>query len=694
MNFRFCIFFLLLGFSAAAGHLGYLYPGGARAGETVDVLAGGQNNWGTTGIWVDGDPGVECLKVDNTPSIPFVDNRQRQYLKDLIKAHRTGKPLPPLPENTEGWRKCPWFDKIPELTLLQTDLLMRALYIRPNPLQASPSLNQKTILRIRVAQNARPGIRFIRLQGRGKLSNPVPFIVSPAAEIREPAFTAPYEKRDLREFTLPGNLNGQILPGETDVFKVRLKAGTLCHFKVYGRFFKPFIGDGVPGFFQPVLEIFDAQGRSLFRADRNGLDPDPLLECRVPADGEYFLKIRDALYRGREDFVYRIHCGTGTYPRPEKKAELPPLPRKTWTNALEVTSPVLISGNLAPGERQKVRIRAEKKQQFVFETLARRTGSPLDTVLRLYGPDGTLAAECDDPACGVLSGREMHRADARIAYTAPKAGTYSLEISDSAGMAGKYLLRIDRPRPDFQLIASPSGIEAGIESDVPVTIHVIRREGFANAVKLAVEGSPLLRIRGNNVIPPGVERMIITVYSPWVKKIPAPAPVRITGTAETPDGPITRTAIPADPAMQAFAYTHLVDAPLLIFAANWRGRGILTEDPTGKKLCIPPGGKVELQFQIRGLPDRTEPDLPEIADAPKWLSAEKPELVTVNAKRRQYKMVLTLRAAPSAPPGAQFPMFLKLSYHHTFLDKNRKTRTGKGYIFTPVWMVHVEGISK
>ena len=47
--------------------------------------------------------------------------------------------------------------------------------------------------------------------------------------------------------------------------------------------------------------------------------PDPVLFFEVPKDGEYVLQIRDSIYRGREDFVYRITAGelpfvTGIFP--------------------------------------------------------------------------------------------------------------------------------------------------------------------------------------------------------------------------------------------------------------------------------------------------------------------------------------------------------------------------------------------
>ena len=54
-------------------------------------------------------------------------------------------------------------------------------------------------------------------------------------------------------------------------------------------------------------------------ADHFRFHPDPVLFYEVPNDGEYTLQIRDSIYRGRDDFVYRITVGevpyvTGIFP--------------------------------------------------------------------------------------------------------------------------------------------------------------------------------------------------------------------------------------------------------------------------------------------------------------------------------------------------------------------------------------------
>ena len=81
----------------------------------------------------------------------------------------------------------------------------------------------------------------------------------------------------------------------------------------------PYLADAVPGWFQAVLTLYDAAGKEVAYDDDFRFHPDPVLHYVVPNDGEYTVEIKDALYRGREDFVYRISIGelpfvTGIFP--------------------------------------------------------------------------------------------------------------------------------------------------------------------------------------------------------------------------------------------------------------------------------------------------------------------------------------------------------------------------------------------
>ena len=69
------------------------------------------------------------------------------------------------------------------------------------------------------------------------------------------------------------------------------------------------MADAVPGWFQPVMAVYDARGKELAYDDDYRFKPDPVIFFEVPKDGEYVFTITDAIYRGREDFVYRVTVG-------------------------------------------------------------------------------------------------------------------------------------------------------------------------------------------------------------------------------------------------------------------------------------------------------------------------------------------------------------------------------------------------
>ena len=104
-------------------------------------------------------------------------------------------------------------------------------------------------------------------------------------------------------------VNGQILEGAVDQFWFTGTKGQQIVIVASARQLIPYIPDAVPGWFQATLAPFDAQGNELAYCDDYRFNPDPVIQCQIPADGEYAVEIKDALYRGRESFVYRITIG-------------------------------------------------------------------------------------------------------------------------------------------------------------------------------------------------------------------------------------------------------------------------------------------------------------------------------------------------------------------------------------------------
>jgi hypothetical protein len=200
------------------------------------------------------------------------------------------------------------------------------------------------------------------------------------------------------------------------------------------------------------------------------------------------LAIRDAIYRGREDFVYRITIGelpfiTSIFPlggkagakttvelkgwnlpvtrmKPETRGKAPgiyPLSvrRGEWLSnrvpyavdaladrlerepnnqpkgAQAVKLPLIVNGRIdAPGDTDVFRFDGRAGQELVAEVWARRLDSPLDSVLRLTDAAGRELAvndDAEDKGAGLLT----HHADSRIQVRLPAKGTYYLHLGDA-----------------------------------------------------------------------------------------------------------------------------------------------------------------------------------------------------------------------------------------------------------------------
>ena len=168
---------LLAGATVFAAHIGYLYPAGGRAGSTVEVLVGGSGLGNINSASVAGG-GVKVVKFKRVTGVPFISGAQLQYVRRCILALAAGqKELPPLPseEVRRDWRKAAMLDRLPELSPLEMEILMRKVFVREDSLQKSPSIGQLAIVTLEIAPDALPGRREMRLFGRGSITDPLPF---------------------------------------------------------------------------------------------------------------------------------------------------------------------------------------------------------------------------------------------------------------------------------------------------------------------------------------------------------------------------------------------------------------------------------------------------------------------------------------------------------------------------------------
>src|ERR1017187_849505 len=550
-----------------------------------------------------------------------------------------------------------------------TQIRVKLLTFNSNRLISSV-LAETLTLHVTISPGAAPGKRELRVASPGGLSNPLIFCVVQLPEVQEKESIAvtqpPGNARNINQLqvsepatdmaiTLPATINGRIkprlakpqgrpgqpfTPGETDRYRFQARQGQSLVIAASARELMPYLADAVPGWFQAVLTLYDAAGKEVAYNDDFRFHPDPVLHYVVPKDGEYTVEIKDALYRGREDFVYRIAIGelpfvTGIFPLGGPAGVRTTVELSGWTltakrtvfdakgkapgiyqvagqplqvealpevtkAAKRVKLPVMVNGRIErPGEWDVFRFEGRAGQTIVAEVYARRLESPLDSVLRLTNAAGKqLAFNDDSPDEG--AGLETHHADSRLMMTLPTSGIYSLSIGDAQQKGGPeyaYRLRISAPRPDFELRVTPSGVNSGVNASIPLTVHALRKDGFSGAIELALKNGPRGFSLAGAVIPAGRDQVRITLTTP-PPILREPLELALEGRATVGGKEVVRQAVPAEDIMQAFFYRHLVAESELKVAVR-RGAAFRTPARVAgpQTLEIPAGGTARLRVE-------------------------------------------------------------------------------------------------
>ncbi len=668
-------------------HIGYVYPAGGRQGTTFQVKVGGQLLDGVTNAYVSGT-GVQAVVVDFAkPLTPQQANALRERMREL-QAKRQGKDL--------GSTNASWTTVDAKL-LAEIRQKLAAFQRRP----PNPAIAETATLRITVAPDAEPGDRELRLRARLGLSNPMVFCVGQLPEFRKPdrelnAGAARFRPaRNPEEqhstpatetvITLPAVVNGQILPGGVDWYRFPARKGQRLVIAVSARSLIPYLADAVPGWFQAALTLYDAKGHELAYADHYQFHPDPVLYYEVSRDGDYLVQIRDSIYRGREDFVYRIAIGelpflTSVFPlggpvdspmtlelagwnlptnrltvaRPSSAelrtlvplqrgetrdgrdsgcassatlfvsvpsdnrssnplpfalGELPEClekePNNTRDTAQPVALPIVINGRIAePGDQDLFRFEGRGGDEFVAEIYARRLESPLDSVLELTDASGHRLAYNDDHD-DKGSGLNTHHADSYLRFSLPTNGTYLVRLADAQGQGGTayaYRLRLSPPVPDFELRVVPSSITARAGLSVPITVYVLRKDGFAGEVELALKDAPAGMTLSGSHISAAADEARLTLQAP-ARVGPTLFKLSLEGRAVVNGRQLRRAAVPADDMMQAFAYRHLVPArewDLAVLSGPRRAPASALRILETTPLQIPAGGATHIRLGSPG----------------------------------------------------------------------------------------------
>lgn len=688
---------------ANAPHLAYAYPAGAARGTTVTLTLGGQYLADASTARFSGT-GLTARLVGYERPLTQKEARDLREKLEQLRKQRESAP-----------------DTFPAESLRQGREILDTL-ARRNPRQPTPALAESVTLELTVAADAAPGTRELRLQTPAGLSNPLVFQIGSLPEVTPPAVTAtsPGPRRPPQaatkrgpplDVTLPALVNGQILPGEIDTVRFTARRGQQLTFAVSARTLVPYLADAVPGWFQAAIHLRDATGRELAFNDDFQFRPDPVIGCEIPADGTYELEIHDAIYRGREDFVYRVALGELPFVRsvfplgatrgttttvaltgwnlPARELAVDARTQPAGTMLLSVQNagrasnavrfalgdlpettesesaappllafPALVNGRIdTPDDRDVYRFTGRSGQTIVAEVFARRLDSPLDSHLELHAPDGRLLASNDDHE-DRAEGLITHQADSRLTATLPADGSYTLALTDTQHRGGPefgYRLVLRAPRPDFDLRVTPSAVNVPAGGSALITVFALRHDGFDGEIQLALAAPDSgFRLSGAR-IPSGVESVQLTLTAPPGAPVETLVPLELLGRATLARQSVTRRATAGDDTMQAFLYRHLVPAN------RWLAQVTPRTPPfrltSAETVRLVPGRPATVRIAVAGRGPGIEQPTATLVNPPPGLA-----VTDCRARGRTLEVTLLLE---SLPPAAQRAGNLVLSFTGT-----------------------------
>ncbi|MBO4428151.1 MAG: PPC domain-containing protein [Bacteroidales bacterium] len=545
--------------AAQKGNIGYVYPAGAKRGTTVEVTVGGQNISKAKSVVISGK-GVsgEILAASEQPK------RKGRKKKDIGE-------------------------------------------------EDNLQLADRVKFRISIAKDAELGLRDLRLVLPNGMSNRLYFEVGELPDVLE----NPKEALSGSSSSLPVTFNGQIMRSDVDRFRFSAVKGRQLVLQVKGRIFVPYMADAVPGWFQPIIRLYGPDGKEIAYNDDYRWNVDPVLFFKVPESGNYEVEINDALYRGREDFVYRIDVGelpfitsvsplggpsgrkneiklTGYNLKSEKMklkcskegkigvvAQGPGglHSNRMWfysdirnqlnTKKMEPNTEMAAAWELSSGEvcenviskpleQHWYSVEVENRKPVHFEVMARRLGAPTDVKMTLFDSYMNVVKDVDDtedPDESLMT----HFADPELTMKL-QPGKYYVRIVEAQAHGGpEYAYRFSwaPAQPDFSLFIEPATISVPEQGSAVFTVQMNPKQNFRGAVDISVSGLPHgFKVAGNR-IEQFKKKTFVSITAPEGAEKGTIMP-KVTGTAEMNNTSVTRDAVPAESMMQAFYYTHLM----------------------------------------------------------------------------------------------------------------------------------------
>lgn len=351
---------------------------------------------------------------------------------------------------------------------------------------------------------------------RGAAPTPIPFRLSEHENVLE---SEPNDRiADATPVALRDAFCGIIQkPGDRDCYRFEAKAGDHYDVEIYAR--------RVRSALDAVMELYDPSGKKILSNDDGAKvtenedaeirAPDCHFRFKVPADGEYTLKVFDRLARGGPAYVYRVEWSA------VQPWMLVRLPRVQDPNDLygQYRQQVFV----AKGNHFACLVRARIKDfrgPLTLDIPDLPDGVTMETMMIPAGTDAfpvVFHASEDAPLSGkLLSMRGAHADPAKNIsggyYTAAELllGKPSLARLKTK-IAHRFAIAVTEKIP-FRLELDPPNIPLVRDGKIDLTVRVIRDEGFEEEVMLVMPFLPPgVYTSANEKVPPDAEEAIFTL---------------------------------------------------------------------------------------------------------------------------------------------------------------------------------------
>ena len=405
-----------------------------------------------------------------------------------------------------------------------------------------------------------PGIYPLRIETAEGLSNALLFTVGEfpqAVETEsEPDLEGEQVANDFHETAQevkhPVTVEGRLQGPDRDVYSIAAKAGQNLVVEVAARR----IGSAI----DPNLELLDAEGMVIARnGDAQGLGLDSRIAVEVPADGEYFVSVRDERFSQQAQDFYRLTVADyrfassvfplgwtrgarvgveffgGNLPEPlhvevetggsvagvgETRLRVPGTPSSLpfllsdGPEALEsdvggtIEDGVLVNGRIAePGETDRYRLAVRGGEQWAFELRSGELpGSSLYGVMTVSTEDDTLAVagkHPGDPNPYIITTTGQTATYPFVNLTIPPdVSEITVSVEDLLERGGpEYTYRIvaRRQGPDFLLSLVNPQLNIPQNGSTVLTV-VAERRGYSGPIQLYLGDAPEdLEISGGQI---------------------------------------------------------------------------------------------------------------------------------------------------------------------------------------------------